>query len=103
MDQQQKVLWTDGMFLTPQHFQQQDRFLQSQLWSMVRSIQHLSYGVNVLQIDEDALAVGDFLITKAGGIFPDGMAFSMPELDEAPLGRSLASLFEQGDDIFASH
>lgn len=100
MDHQQKVLWTDGMFLTPHHFQQQDRYLHSQMWSYTRAVQHLSYGISWLQIDEDALAVGDLLVIKATGIFPDGLAFAMPDLDEPPPGRSLANLFDTEGAIF---
>lgn len=100
MDQQQKVMWTDGMFLTPHHFQQQDRYLHSQMWSYARAIQHLSHGFSQLQIDEDALAVGDFLVIKAAGVFPDGLSFAMPDIDEPPPGRALGALFGDDGGIF---
>jgi len=29
MSGERKVVWTEGMFLRPQHFQQQERYLES--------------------------------------------------------------------------
>ena len=37
MSNKNKVIWFEGMFLRPQHFQQQDRFFQSYVEGRISS------------------------------------------------------------------
>ena len=84
MDDQQKVLWTEGMFLAPHHFQQWDRHQAATLWSHLRAVQALGWGLSELKLDEDALAIGDVVIHRCAGVMQDGTAFSCT----AATGRS---------------
>ena len=94
MDLQQKVLWNEGLFLTPHHFQQWDRHLEAELWHRLRAIQPLSYGFTDLKIDEDALAVGDLVVNRCGGVMQDGLPFSAPDVDQVPPTRQLSGIFD---------
>ena len=47
-----KVMWTEGMFLQPQHFQQQDRFSARQLDGRWRATTPWPWGYATLQLDE---------------------------------------------------
>ena len=79
-----KVMWTEGMFLQPQHFQQQDRFLGRQLDGRFGAACPWPWGFLALQIDDAALLQGRIMVTSARGVLPDGLAFSIPNDDAAP-------------------
>jgi type VI secretion system protein ImpJ len=79
-----KVMWTEGMFLQPQHFQQQDRFSARQLEGRFTVTLPWAWGFATLQVDEAALLQGRIAITGARGVLPDGLAFSVPGDEPAP-------------------
>ncbi len=79
-----KVMWTEGMFLQPQHFQQQDRFNGRQMEGRLAATQAWPWGFVALQVDEAALLQGRIMVTSARGVLPDGLAFAIPNDDPAP-------------------
>jgi type VI secretion system protein ImpJ len=79
-----KVMWTEGMFLQPQHFQQQDRFVGRQLDGRIAASSAWPWGFVSLQIDDAALLQGRIMVAAARGVLPDGLAFSVPTDDPAP-------------------
>jgi len=79
-----KVMWTEGMFLQPQHFQQQDRFAARQQEGLLTATCVWPWGFVTLQIDEAALLQGRVMVSAARGVLPDGQAFSIPGDDPAP-------------------
>jgi len=79
-----KVMWTEGMFLQPQHFQQQDRFVGRQLDGRINTSLPWPWGFFALQVDDAALLQGRIQVTSARGVLPDGLAFSVPTDDPAP-------------------
>jgi type VI secretion system protein ImpJ len=73
-----KVVWTEGMFLQPQHFQQHDRYTEYQLRQrLVATIGH-GWGFTTVTLDDAALALGKLALASAQGVLPDGTAFSIP-------------------------
>jgi type VI secretion system protein ImpJ len=94
MKQLQPVIWMKGTFLSPQHLQTQDRFLESTLRFQTESLAFQPWGFSELQINQEALAAGNFIITRATGIFPDGLVFDIPNSDGAPHGVTLAEQFD---------
>jgi len=100
VDLQQKVLWNEGLFLTPHHFQQWDRHIEAEVWHRLRAIQPLSYGFTDLKIDEDALAVGDLVVNRCAGVMQDGLPFSSPDSDQVPPTRQLSGIFDSKGAIF---
>jgi type VI secretion system protein ImpJ len=79
-----KVMWTEGMFLQPQHFQQQDRFVARQLDGRIAMGGPWPWGLFGLQVDEAGLLQGRIQLSSARGVLPDGLAFSFPSDDPAP-------------------
>ena len=79
-----KVVWTEGMFLQPQHFQQHDRYLEHQLRQRLAAGLGYGWGFVSLSVDEAALALGKLSLNSAQGVLPDGTAFSIPGNDAAP-------------------
>ncbi len=94
MKQLQPVVWTKGTFLTPQHLQIQDRFLEDVLQFRLQALNFQPWGFTKLTIDEETLADGTFALSAASGIFPDGLLFDMPDADPLPASREFADFFE---------
>ncbi|MDQ2137171.1 type VI secretion system baseplate subunit TssK [Alcaligenaceae bacterium B3P038] len=79
-----KVVWSEGMFLRPQHFQQFERYLEHRLQARTVAQQSFFWGFSALEIDIDALAIGKLVLRRAQGVFPDGTPFDFAGLDQAP-------------------
>jgi type VI secretion system protein ImpJ len=94
MKRLQQVIWTKGTFLSPQHLQIQDRFLENLLQFQLESLVFRPYGFRSLQISQEALAGGTLAISSASGILPDGLLFDIPTSDAAPPPKLLAECFE---------
>jgi type VI secretion system protein ImpJ len=95
MRQLQQVLWTKGIFLTPQHLQMQDKFVESMLHFQRESLSFCLWGFAGLHVDESKLVEGQFTVSQAQGIFPDGLFFHCPEADEPPRSRMVGDLFRE--------
>jgi len=80
-----KVVWSEGMLLQPQHLQQHDRYWQSQLESRVAGLRPYSWGFTELKLDEHQLALGKLALRSCSGVLPDGTPFMLPADDELPL------------------
>lgn len=89
MRQMEKVLWTKGVFLTPQHLQLQDRFLEDLVGFRTSSLAFSPWGFARLEIDREALAGGSLAIAEASGLLPDGLPFDIPRSDAAPAPKPL--------------
>jgi len=79
-----KVVWTEGMFLQPQHFQQQDRSGEHSLDARFSAAFGYGWGFTSLKLDESSLPLGKLAIAEARGVLPDGTPFSIPADDAAP-------------------
>ncbi len=97
MKQLQPVLWTKGTLLTPQHLQLQDRYLEDSLTFRVQALRVFSWGFSELLVNQPLLDEGQLAISRAAGIFPDGLVFEIPGPDQAPPSRALAEIFGPDD------
>lgn len=79
MSGKNRVAWREGMFLRPQHFQAQDRFIETQLRARVDSVRPWAWGFNEIVVDEDLATLGKFGVVRASGVMPDGTPFSIPD------------------------
>ncbi|SPA42473.1 conserved hypothetical protein; DUF876 [Cupriavidus taiwanensis] len=79
-----KILWGEGLFLRPQHFQRQDAYHESRLHTTAQVIQPYGWGVRNASFDTDALASGVLRVTELALLFPDGELYSAPQADELP-------------------
>ncbi|MCW8344592.1 type VI secretion system baseplate subunit TssK [Vibrio sp. ZSDZ65] len=79
MDAHKKVVWKEGMFIAPQHFQQQDRYVQHYVGKTVETLSHFApyFGLTELSMNTDLLKIGKLAITQCSGIFPDGTQFNL--------------------------
>lgn len=95
MSRMQKVLWTKGVLLTPQHLQAQDRYLEDQLRFQLSAVAYNPWGFRRLEIDREALGGGVLSLAEAAGILPDGLPFDIPGSDPAPAPRPLGEHWHQ--------
>jgi type VI secretion system protein ImpJ len=79
-----KVVWTEGMFLQPQHFQQHDRHVDHQLRQRFGASLGYGWGFTAVALDDAALALGKLSLNSAQGVLPDGTVFMVPSSDAAP-------------------
>lgn len=79
--------WSEGMLLSPQHFQQNDIYWHQQLWHRGASLQPHYWGVLDLAFSAGELINGVLKIERLHAIFPDGLAVQRDQRqsDIAPL------------------
>jgi type VI secretion system protein ImpJ len=92
MGMNRKVVWSEGMLLTPQHFQQWDRYYDGLIAERFRIHDPFAWGVTSLDIDRDGLANGRFTLLQCTVVMPDGLVIDIPELDGAPATRTFTDL-----------
>ncbi|MCW5635494.1 MAG: type VI secretion system baseplate subunit TssK [Rubrivivax sp.] len=84
MSSKHRVIWSQGMFLQPHHFQQQTRYLEGLVDARVRGANPHAWGFAELVLDEGQLATGRVALLRASGLLPDGAPFSCPDIDSMP-------------------
>ncbi len=94
-----KVLWGEGLFLRPQHFQQQDQYHEHRLHESVKAVHPYAWGVNNLQIDRDALANNALRVLEVSLRFQDGELIDAPGLDALPDPVDLSQLLQSQQSI----
>lgn len=79
---QAKVLWHEGLFMQPQHLQQQDRYLENYTWTLVKENFPCAFGFTQLVINNTSLSTGAIVLQQAAGLMPDGTHFDFAELNQ---------------------
>jgi type VI secretion system protein ImpJ len=79
-----KVMWSEGMYLRPQHFQQLERYFEH--YVQHRSVGHGTFfwGLLAFELDRSSLALGKVSLMTAQGVFPDGTPFKFDSSTDAP-------------------
>lgn len=85
MSEHSRVVWSEGMFLRPQHFQQHDRYIERLVSSRCRGLRWYDWGFETLKLDPLQLPTGKVAIAECRGILPDGTPFDLPADDDLPL------------------
>ena len=85
MSEYSRVVWSEGMFLRPQHFQQHDRYIESWVNGRCLGLRGFDWGFRSLRLDQGQLAIGRLALLECRGLFADGTPFSLPDQDELPL------------------
>jgi type VI secretion system protein ImpJ len=89
MNKADKVLWTEGMFLRPHHFQQAESYLLTTISQWGGLQQSYMWGFSTLEINNDLLAQGKLALLSASGIFPDGTLFDCQDHAQLPIPLSV--------------
>ncbi len=79
-----RVVWSEGMFLRVQHFQQADRWTERFVRGITRELQPYPWGLAEFSINRELLGIGKFALSYARGIFSDGTPFEAPGDTDLP-------------------
>jgi len=94
-----KVLWGEGLFLRPQHFQQQDQYHEARLNRTVQAMHPYLWGVRHLVWDEDAIKAGRLRLEQLSLIFRDGEIIDAPYSTPLPTPVDLHAIPSNVQDI----
>jgi type VI secretion system protein ImpJ len=93
-----RVVWAEGMYLAPQHFQAQNRYFEEAVHFAMAGLWSDAYGFAACQLDPDALRNGTVSLLHARGMFQDGLPFDIPECDPPPAPYNIAEQFHPATD-----
>ncbi|RJT29462.1 type VI secretion system baseplate subunit TssK [Mesorhizobium waimense] len=79
MSLENRVVWSEGLFLRPQHFQQNDRYVEKLLRGRTAALHGYGWGITELRINRELLALGKIAVETACGVLEDGTPFSIPD------------------------
>lgn len=83
-----KILWGEGIFLRPQHFQQQDQYHEARLHRAASALHPYLWGVGAVEWDLDGLRTNTLRLYALNAMFADG------EMIDAPAGDALPPPFD---------
>lgn len=92
-----RVVWREGALLAPQHLQQQERHLLSQIQLCFSTSRPYPWGILKIDIDHNAAMQGEFQLNTLHAMMPDGLYVSCGDKDPAPASRSFAQSFHSLD------
>jgi type VI secretion system protein ImpJ len=98
-----KVVWSEGMYLGPHHFQAQNRYFEDSVHFATTSLCKDPYGFAACRLDADALRNGAVSLVHAHGLFEDGLSFDMPGSDAFPKPRDVGARFAPNEDYVSVH
>ena len=79
-----RVIWSEGLFHQPHHFQQADRHAEAQLAGLAARTRPYLWGFSELEIDREGLKFGKFGLNSCAGLTRDGTLFRVPQAEEHP-------------------
>lgn len=83
-----QVLWTEGIYLSPQHFQLWEREVKAESWLRQRTLTTQPTGILSLDL---ICTDGQLSLRAFQGVLPDGSPVSLPGRHAAPAQRQLPS------------
>jgi type VI secretion system protein ImpJ len=85
-----KVVWSEGLFLRPQLFQQQERYFEYYAHKRAASLSPFFWGFNHYEIDHEALSFGKLVFKSGSGVLSDGTPFDVPSHTPPPPPLTIA-------------
>ena len=98
MTRYRKIVWNEGMLLTPHHFQQWDNYYEELLSSRFASLSLYEWGVLDFQANSEAIGNGSFDLLRCRAVMPDGLLINIPDADSAPPPRPIDEHFDPDAD-----
>ena len=94
------IVWKEGLFIKPQHFQQNSFYMMSELMQRTRSSAANMWGIFDFEIEKSNLRLGKILIQNISGFMPDGTLFDITDSEQL-LGREIQES-DVGEDLYLS-
>lgn len=90
----ERVVWSEGMLMCPQHLQQQDLYFEATLASRLAAATPYAWGVVAMTIDEGELKAGNLKLSEFAGVLSGGLPVEFaPGEPGGPATRPLADFF----------
>lgn len=90
----QRVVWSEGMFMSPHHMQQQDLYHELLLEARLGVLLPHTWGVVSMEFDMEALRAGQVQLLRFTGVLPDGLPVTFARgQEEAPAARLVEGHF----------
>jgi type VI secretion system protein ImpJ len=86
-----RIVWREGMFLRPQHFQQQDRYLHCLLEGRTGALSPYPWGFRNLGFDQAMLKHGKVALSHCEGVFDDGTPFEILDSEQEHLALDVGT------------
>lgn len=97
------VQWFEGMLLSPQHFQQNNVYLEHAMFHQLQRTNPFYWGVCELDIDQDAVTYDKLVVNKVHAVMPDGTvakhAVSSQQKQESEGVKELSLLLSEIPDL----
>ncbi|MGQ9366169.1 type VI secretion system baseplate subunit TssK [Azospirillum sp. ST 5-10] len=84
-----KVVWQEGIFLRPQHFQQNERYTEWLVEARAGALRPYAWGIADLALDRAALKLGTVAVARARLVLPDGTPVSVEAGGGGPAPRRI--------------
>jgi type VI secretion system protein ImpJ len=95
-----RVVWSEGMLVSPQHLQQADLYHERLLDRRLAALAPQTWGILSLEVDQGALAAGDLRVSRFVGFLPDGLCLDFAAGDpEAPAARPIGTHFAPAQPV----
>jgi type VI secretion system protein ImpJ len=95
-----RVVWSEGMLVSPQHLQQMDLYHEQLLEKRLVTLAPQTWGVHELELDQGALAAEQLRVTCFIGILPDGLFIEFKAgSPEAPASRPIGEHFPPAQPV----
>lgn len=85
MTKAEKVVWTEGMFLRPHHFQRTESYLLNHVREWGALQRSYLWGFLYFELDEAMLRQGCIALSYASGLLPDGTFFHIRDYHNGPV------------------
>jgi type VI secretion system protein ImpJ len=89
----QRLVWSEGMLLSPQHLQALDRFHEAYAGARVAALAPIDWGVLEVELDPAALTAGQVRLQRFAGVLPDGLPLAFEGAENAPPPREVGATF----------
>ncbi len=99
MTKAHRILWGEGVFLRPQHFQQQDLHMDTRLRQCMGLVHAHPWGIRAVDVDRDILATGVVRLNRLEVAFQDGTFLDAPHGEPLPLARNLNDIPNLGVEV----
>ena len=95
-----RVVWSEGLLMSPQHLQQQDLYHERLVGSRLDGLEPLNWGVVKVEIDRRALESGQVRVSELTCILPDGLVLDCDSGDaELPPSRPVEGHFPHTQNV----
>ena len=95
-----RVVWSEGLLVSPQHLQQADLYHERLLDQRLAALAPQTWGILSLELDLGALQADQLRMSRFVGILPDGLYLGFEAGDaEAPTARPIGAHFPPAQPV----